>query len=82
MATDAASLDSAPHAVISAGVSSRVVRCRLPPLLSPLLLSPARLWLPPLLLFSALLPPEPSSRSRLRVNRCREAPSAACFSSS
>lgn len=94
MATEAASLESAPHAVMSAGVSSRTLPCcrrlPLPPLPLPLLL-PALPWLlPPLLLPPAallpppppLLPPHPSSRSRLPVKRCREAPSAACFNSS
>ncbi len=95
MATEAASLDSAPHAVMSAGVSSRTLLCcrRLPLLLlplPPLLLLPALPWLlPPLLPPAALLPPpplllppHPSSRSRLPVKRCRETPSAACFNSS
>ena len=88
MATEAASLDSAPHAVISADVSSRTLCCRLPLLslllLLLLLLSPASLLLllsAPLLLAPLLLPP-PSSRSRLPVKRCRDTPSAACFSSS
>ena len=72
MATEAASLDSAPHAVISAGVSSRtLVWCRQLPLLSLLLL-----------LLLLLLLPDPSSRSKLPVKRCSGTPSAACFSSS